>query len=812
MRSKARKTLVRNALLIGAAGAAAIGAAQVGCSSAGTTAPESTTAPENQIGTLSSDGVGSVGMRLTLPGGEQISSVTWTVTGPNGASTIVQTGTVNVGNSTTVSFLVGGIPAGSNYNIALSGTSPDGTVTCAGSATFDTTARTTTNVNVALSCSTAPQEAGSALINGTTFDCATWNSVSASPAETTVGNSVTVSASASGPDPSGVTFAWSAPSGTFDDANAATAQFTCGAPGPVILTLTVGDGPIPDGGTCNASLATTTLQVQCDGHLDQAAQIPTATKIKHLIVIFGENISYDHYFGTYPVAQNAAGDAPFTAAPNTPTPNNLSTPLDPTHGFAPLGGVNLLTDNPTAANTANGTGAVNPFRLGPTFATTSDQGHNYTPEQKASNGGAMDLFPLNTGTAGPPPGPLDGGLAPGEPAATLTKGLVMAYYDGNTLSTYWNLAQNYAMNDNAWTTQFGPSTPGAINLVSGQTNGFLATNKATSSFSSSHVTPDGNGGVTMIGDTDPIGDVCSTAADQNSMAGKNVGDLLNSKSVSWGWFEGGFDLSVTNSNGTTGCARSTPQTVPFSNQSPSQTSTDYIPHHAPFQYYPSTANLTHARPSSTAAIGKSVETDGVTAEPANHQYDTHDFFTALSAGNLPAVVYLKAPAFQDGHAGYSNPIDEQNFVASVVSALQASQEWSSTAVVVNYDDSDGWYDHQAPPIVNQSNGVADALNGNGLCNSGAQQNGAAPAAPLLGAVPAEGGAAAPALGRCGYGTRVPMMVISPFAKHNFIDHTLTDQTSILKFVEDNWVGGQRIQPGGSFDTIAGTIQNMFTGI
>ena len=255
------------------------------------------------------------------------------------------------------------------------------------------------------------------------------------------------------------------------------------------------------------------------------------------------------------------------------------------------------------------------------------------------------------------------------------------------------------------------------------------------------------------------------------MLGKNVGDLLNAKGITWGFFEGGFDLTVTNANGTTGCARSTPQTVP----NPGSTSSDYIPHHQPFQYYASTANLTHARPSSIAAIG--------TTDAANHQYDSHDFFDALSAGNLPAVVYLKAPAFQDGHPGYSNPIDEQNFLLSVVNAVQASQEWSSTAIVFTYDDSDGWYDHQAPPIVNPSfSAVADALNGTGVCNSGAQQNGAAPATPLLGAPPPDGGAAQPVQGRCGYGTRVPFLVVSPFSKRNYIDHTLTDQTSSLRFI------------------------------
>ena len=75
--------------------------------------------------------------------------------------------------------------------------------------------------------------------------------------------------------------------------------------------------------------------------------------------------------------------------------------------------------------------------------------------------------------------------------------------------------------------------------------------------------------------------------------------------------------------------------------------------------------------------------------------------------------------------------------------------------------------------------------------------------PLLGVL------GAPAQGRCGYGTRIPLMVVSPFAKKNYIDHTLTDQSSVLRFVEDNWLAGERIQAGGSFDTIAGPIDNMF---
>jgi phospholipase C len=99
--------------------------------------------------------------------------------------------------------------------------------------------------------------------------------------------------------------------------------------------------------------------------------------------------------------------------------------------------------------------------------------------------------------------------------------------------------------------------------------------------------------------------------------------------------------------------------------------------------------------------------------------------------------------------------------------------------------------------------AVDSLNGPGLCNRGFQQGAATPAKPL------KGGFRLPAWGRCGYGTRMPLLVISPFAKKNIVDHTLTDQTSILRFIEDNWLFGARIQRHGSFDTIAGSLYNMF---
>src|SRR5262249_50773160 len=188
--------------------------------------------------------------------------------------------------------------------------------------------------------------------------------------------------------------------------------------------------------------------------------------------------------------------------------------------------------------------------------------------------------------------------------------------------------------------------------------------------------------ITMIGDADPIGDQCSNPTiDQVTMAGPNIGDLLNKHNITWGFFEGGFNLQTVNPNGSTGCPRftlPTQPTFPFP-------STDYTPHHQPFQYYASTRNENHARPHSIASIGFTNIPGTKTADPANHQYDTDDFFAALAAGNLPSVTFLKAPAFQDGHAGYSNPIDEQAFVVKAVNAIQKSKFWEETAIVVLYD-------------------------------------------------------------------------------------------------------------------------------
>jgi phospholipase C len=485
--------------------------------------------------------------------------------------------------------------------------------------------------------------------------------------------------------------------------------------------------------------------------------VHTATPIKHLVVIYDENVSFDHYFGTYPHAANPRGEPPFLATPFTPRVNDL-------------GQDGLLTKNPNL-NSANGAGAANPFRLDRTQAATADQNHSYTAEQQADDNGRMDLFPKYTGTA------TNGGAG-----AFGTTGQVMGYYDGNTVTALWNYAQHFAMSDNSYGQTFGASTPGAIEVISGQTDGYQS---ALGRKAAAYVA-DGQGGYTNIGDEDPAGDRCSSSTQQMRMLGKNIGDLLNAKGISWGAFMGGFDLGASNSNGTTGCARSTTSTVTGG------PTADYIPHHAWFQYYPSTANPTHARPTSATDVGNSYDSNG-SADPANHEYDLNDFYAAVAQGDFPAVSYLKAPAFQDGHAGYSDPLDEQAWIAKVVNFIEKSPQWRGTAIIIAYDDSDGWYDHQYVTPQSASYSSADALNGSDTC-------GTAPTPAGLQGQPVNG--------RCGPGPRVPLLLISPYAKTNYVSHTYSTQASVVRFIEDNWLNGARLG-GGSFDATSGSLDDLF---
>jgi phospholipase C len=306
------------------------------------------------------------------------------------------------------------------------------------------------------------------------------------------------------------------------------------------------------------------------------------------------------------------------------------------------------------------------------------------------------------------------------------------------------------MSDNSFGSTFGVTVVGHINLVSGETHGAIPAEVPGR-------VVDG----TIIKNVEAWNDEC----DENinvQMSGPNIGNLLTNAGITWGWFYGNFGL-VNDGRG-------------------AECNPDYNSHYEPFQYYPSTANPHHLPPSSPLTVGSN-------SDQANHQYDLRDFWTAVGEGYMPSVTFLKPPDDSTGHPFTSTPLAEQTFLVNTINRLQQTPQWRSMAIVITYDDSDGWYDHVMPPIVNQSsNSAQDRLLGPmGLCGTaglGANQL------------------------RCGYGPRLPLIVISPWARSNYVDHTVTDQTSVLRFIEDNWNLGRLGDPQ-SFDLRANQINGMF---
>jgi phospholipase C len=487
---------------------------------------------------------------------------------------------------------------------------------------------------------------------------------------------------------------------------------------------------------------------------------PTATPIKHLVVIFDENESFDHYFGSYPYAANTDGST-FHAKPSTPKVNGLYSSITSKGPAGPL-----LTSNPNA---------YNPQRLTHSQAWTCSQNHSYLPEQEAADGGKEDKYVQNTNASST----CTGGMS----SEFYSPGMVMDYYDGNTVTALWNYAQNYAMSDNDYDPDFGPSTPGALNLISGNdSGGYAVSSTAADPTTAAHVTASNVGyaggntanNATIYGDIDPAYDDCADTNHTSTnpvgvMTGQNIGNLLNAKNVSWGWFQGGFAPTGTDSeNGTT-------YEVCGSEHANigGQQVIDYVPHHDPFQYYASTANPKHLPPTSEAAIGHT--------DQANHQYELSGFGQTLKDGNMPAVSFLKPAAYQNAHPGNSDPLDEQTFLVNTINQIEKSKYWSSTAIVITYDDSDGWYDHQAGTVVNGSNTAQDAA----ICDT---------VATTLGSTQY----------RCGYGPRLPLIVISPYTRQNHVSNNLTDTASVTKFVEDNWLSSERIGDG-SYDASTGSL-------
>ncbi len=438
-------------------------------------------------------------------------------------------------------------------------------------------------------------------------------------------------------------------------------------------------------------------------------QVNTKTPIKHLIVIFQENVTFDRYFATYPKAYNLPNEPYFIAKENTPLVNGLTN--------------DLIINNPNK---------VKPYRLIRNKWICSSN-HEYANEINAINHGKLDKFVEFTGNP-------------------KCYGEVMGFFDGNTVTALWNYAQNYSMSDNTFTSNYGPSLLGHLNLIAGTTGTAKLINADSSPAIQNRY---------LISNLNSALDDCSYDEQGNPFGSlvevenqKNIGDLLSAQKIKWGYFAGGFTPTGKNKLGGAICGKASISRY-------SVKSLDYFPGGVlePFQYFKSTSNPHHLPPSSVSLIGSQ--------DQANHQYDLDNFYKVLDDNNLPAVSFIKAKSFEDEHGDFSDPLDGQNFLVKIINKVMKSNSWKNTAIIITYDDTDGSYDHVLPPK-SQFDSV---------------------------------------VGRHGFGQRVPFLVISPYSKSNYVDHTLLNQASILKFIEYNW--GLGSIGGSSIDASSNNILNLF---
>lgn len=435
----------------------------------------------------------------------------------------------------------------------------------------------------------------------------------------------------------------------------------------------------------------------------------THSPIKHTIILYQENISFDHYFGTYGHGVNgipAGVKLSHTSAAGTFGP------------YSP----NLLS--------------------GATQAFTCDVDHGYTDMIRMGDHGTMDMY-LQFGNNKTVPNPSSSTNCPSFEKNPAGPALALGYYDGSTLQNYWSLANNYVLADNFFQGVYGPSTPGAEWLVAATNN--------------------------TVHDPNPIGDTCDDyGASISPKSIPNLGAEASARGVTWAWFQGGFGTCVPNAN---------PNLV---------ITNGYSAHHDPFQYFSSTADLTHQY-----AFVPTFDSP----QANQHQRDLSLLYDALSgtAVNgtvpvLPDVSWVKAPAPSDGHPGYSNPTSDDQFVGDLVQRLQASPYWKNTALIVAFDETGGWWDHVGPPDLGGN--FATWVNGSPNL-SGCQYAGDG--------LPC---------GEAGLGPRMPVLVVSPFAKQGFVDHDLLDTSSLVNWVEWNY-RLPALGVWGDRDVNAGKLRNAF---
>ncbi|MEO3407501.1 alkaline phosphatase family protein [Mucilaginibacter sp. CAU 1740] len=409
-------------------------------------------------------------------------------------------------------------------------------------------------------------------------------------------------------------------------------------------------------------------------------------KVKHVVIIYMENHSFDNLWGQFKgadglaqakpenVIQLDAEGKPYTTLP--PVPRSTAFPTNLPNNYYNI-------DQYVAADQA-----------------TPDVTHAFYQEQMQINGGKMDKFALYN----------------------YTKGLTMGYYTTANLPLY-DLAKKYTLCDHFFHSAFGGSFLNHQWLVA------AASPEFRNAPENIKAQVDASGKLIKDGSVTPDGYAVNTSNSVNlhpkganpatlvpNQTNPTIGDRLSDKGVNWTWYSGGWNDAA---------AGKADPTFAF--------------HHQPFAYFTRYAEGTEER--------------------KKHLRDETEFFEAAQKGTLPAVSFVKPLGLENEHPGGSTVTAGESHAVKLINAVLNGPNGKDAVIILTYDENGGFWDHVAPPKID----------------------------------------------KWGPGTRIPAIIISPFAKKGFVDHTSYETVSILSFIEKRW----GLKPLNSRDQHADPLSNAF---
>ena len=443
-------------------------------------------------------------------------------------------------------------------------------------------------------------------------------------------------------------------------------------------------------------------------------------RIEHVVVIYGENRSFDNLYGAFPGATGIAqadpasmiqldiDGRPLAALP--PVWREAGNTEDPAFGHS-------LPNAPFAIDGA-------PAHL-PLSVPTRDLVHRFYQNIEQIDGGRNDRF-----------------VAVSDAGA-----LTMGHYGGSRLAL-WTLAREFTLADHFFMGTFGgsymnhiwfacacvavfPDAPAALKSVLGPDGRLLRRVDSPASaldgpprwVRDGALTPDGYAINTVQSSYQPSGIAPASNGDPRfadpdkaplpPLDAPTIGDRLSDKGVSWIWYAGGWNQALNDSAQPGGAARG----VIYSGR---PHSVNFQPHHQPYNYF------------RRYAPG--------TAQREQHLQDEERLEADIANNRLPQVAFYKPSGDLDEHSGYTDVASGDAHIARLIDQIRRSPAWESTLIIVTYDENGGYWDHVAPP---RGPGWSD---------------------------------------RWGPGTRIPTVLISPLARKGFVDHTIYDTTSIHRLL------------------------------